>query len=282
MSVNIMSFNTLRKNFSFNSQYWCDEKMKDWNNRIALHERVITEHYSHCDFLCLQEAEVDSIEVDFNFLCEKLNYSLLKGTTKDNNDRHVHTKPSTFYRKDRFNLVYSEQRSRILISCFEFIERNNEIFYLLNCHLQAHGSSECYSQRVAQLRSAMQKVKAHAKNVLRLKPEEIENLIVIVAGDMNVEARDALDEAHRFLRETCHLQDTFQSESDEFFTHKWGVTHNEAVFNRIDYIYIPPTKVSVRRIIHPLRELCLNPTDPLPNAEHPSDHLPIAAELQFI
>ncbi len=254
-----MSFNTLHKNFKFKNIYY--EKIIDWNNRLKLHKNIFN-NYKFCDILCLQEADINSIEDDFNFLSVELNYTLIKGYSKKNDDVGF-TKPSTFYKKDVLELIYYESRSRIQICYFKIIN-TNKYFYVLNCHLQANKNKTDMSKiRLEQIISSMKQIKKHSKKI-----SDIENINIILIGDLNSYEDDDI---HKYLKEDCKLIDvhdglnikTFKSESENYY-------------KRIDYCYVSKEfKLSNNKYKF------INTYDNIPNINHPSDHLPIISSIIF-
>lgn len=283
----IATFNTLRKNYNFSKKYWISKESQSWEYRLHLHENLLSS--LNADIICLQEAEVATFQEDFGFM-NSLGYTAIQPVAKDEAGViHGHTKPSIFFKTSRFNLKWHNPRSRIVLANFEDLITGKS-FYIINCHLQA-GNEQ--AQRCFQLRSALQQVIIHAQKA-QVKDDD---LCCIICGDFN---SATVEPVHQLILQG-HLEDNglFGKSGFKFthnfkfedshgslerpFTFKWGVK-DDAAFDVFDYIYFTPKTMKIIGVRDPLdakqKRMIKNKTG-LPNDWHPSDHLPVAALLQF-
>lgn len=287
--ISVATFNSLRRNYSFRGKHWVTEEEKDWNFRLQLHKQLLP--YLHADIICIQEAEVDTVEEDFAFM-KDFGYDLLKGVTNGKED-HTHTKPSIFYKAPKFQLKWFNHRSRTLLSLFE--DEFGHCFYVIGCHLQ--GGSKCEDQRCFQLKSTFQQLSTHAKSMNI--PET--DLCAILCGDFNASPHQAV---HQLLRNgkltedevvssfgkpgfnfqhNFRFEDSYANVKNRPYTIKFGIGKDSA-YDLIDFLYFTPNTLEVQCVRDPLtreqKELMVRTTC-VPNSWHPSDHLPQVALFSF-
>jgi mRNA deadenylase 3'-5' endonuclease subunit Ccr4 len=285
--ISISTFNTLRKNYDFDGEYWVDEETRKWDTRLKLLKDVFIA--LNTDIICAQETETYTFEEDFQFMTE-CGYGAVKPVAKDERE-HGHTKPSIFYKSARFRLTWHNPRSRTVLVQFQdkFTEK---FFYVINCHLQ--GGTNSADQRLFQMRSALQQLQLH----MITQKIERKNLACFICGDMNATSHDPV---HSLLKNGClspeeifkygfkysHdllFRDALENvPANERYSFKSGVKA-DAFFQNIDYIYYTPKFFEVSSTRDPLsrkqREEMKDQIG-IPNKWHPSDHLPVAAAFKI-
>lgn len=130
----VVSFNCLRAKYAFNHNTYTKEEWRPFDFRVKLLARLFEEELADSDFLCLQEIEDVSM---FSFL--DTNFGFVAGGHDKN--QHSFTKPRVFFRKDRFKLVWQNQRSRAVLAQFEMIEQARDVF-VVSVHLQGGPKAE--------------------------------------------------------------------------------------------------------------------------------------------
>jgi len=202
-----------------------------------------------------------------------------------------------FYsKKSRFNLTWNNPRSRTLVVQFQD-NLTSRLFYVINCHLQGGSGQE--DQRCFQVRSALQQVIVHAQSA-KLAAQDV---ACFLCGDFNEpygfplhtliqQGQPTAEEVEKYFKgkpfgfsHNFGFKDScgFLESSDRPFTFKWGVK-DDAIYQTIDFIYFPESKLDVQCIRRPLNEDQEQPmreTIGIPNNWHPSDHLPTAALFKW-
>jgi len=300
--ISITTFNTLRKNYGFTHKYWVPEDLRLWSTRLSIHQELLSS--LRTDIICLQEAEIASFEEDFSFM-EHLGYTSVKPQAKntkkiEDSTIHGHTKPSIFFKTNRFILKWHNPRSRIVLALFEVIE-TGRLFYIINCHLQGGNQEE--SQRLCQLRSAFKELQKH-RDSLKITKEQ---LTIILCGDFNATPNHCIhaviqkgslssEEKAKFFTDDpkaekavfnhhFKLCDSYSvlSDAERPYTFKWGVK-DDALFHILDFIYYSQETLEVQALRNPLLDserILLKDKLGLPNSSNASDHLPLAALFKF-
>eukprot|EP01124_Arcella_intermedia_P032391 TRINITY_DN7545_c0_g1_i1.p1 TRINITY_DN7545_c0_g1~~TRINITY_DN7545_c0_g1_i1.p1 ORF type:complete len:315 (-),score=67.35 TRINITY_DN7545_c0_g1_i1:22-966(-) len=293
-TFSIASFNTLRRNEAFIGKYWVSLEARKWENRRKLHIELLKSLKT--DLICLQEAEMNTFEEDFGF-AQELGYEVVKpkGTKKQEDPQHGHTKPSIFYNPARMKLVWHNPRSRMVLAAFEFLETPRLVF-VMNVHLQG-GRQE--DQRLYQIKSGFKELEKFLAKEHLAK----EGVHLVLCGDFNATLEHLVHQflrdgamaegerskvlgakAHEFdFRHTYKLSDAYGALPERPYTIKWGV-HRDAQFHAIDFIYYSSNTLKLRLLRDTVpKELkdALIQTEGLPSQRHPSDHLPIAAQFIF-
>lgn len=204
---------------------------------------------SACDVLCFQELEPGrSLEC----VCAMLSAQGFEPVVQE---KDHFLRCSTFYKAERLKLIWSQSRSRALLACFALADGRE--LAVGNMHLQAGPKYQDELQRISQLQSVMRRLSAR-------RP-----WCQLLCGDYNSE----LVQGSALLKSL--------TENNLCRVHAPGptyITKNGSA--AIDHIFIGQG----------LRELAVLGSDAaalraitvagLPDAEYPSDHLPIAAVLE--
>ena len=276
--VSVCSFNTLRRNYRFRSNYWCDDAIKSWDNRKELHRKLFDA--IACDILCLQECELTTLEEDYDFLL--CSYDVVSaGVAKK--DQHSFTKPSIFYLKDKFDCLWVERRSRaVLVELKD--KKSFKRFFVVSVHLS--GGQEKGDDRDNQVRSALKYLKtrmavtdkAHNANndnnndnnndddEKEVKPS------VFFCGDFNCFGDEKIPDLLKAEGLHCEIQ-----RSHIPFTHKWG-TAKDVSAQFIDFIYSNEKCEAFRDPFDEDTWKALK-EEGIPSMKigHPSDHVPVCA-----
>mmetsp|Transcript_17965 Transcript_17965/g.26919 ORF Transcript_17965/g.26919 Transcript_17965/m.26919 type:complete len:510 (+) Transcript_17965:51-1580(+) len=129
--VSIATFNILQKNFNFSKKPWVLPEHAKWEYRKMLLQDTLAT--LNTDIVCLQEADEDTFESDFAVYMEQLGYDMVPPSSKNKRDRdHGHTKPSIFFKKDKFMLHWHNPRSRTTLIALEIKSsstKNRSIFF---------------------------------------------------------------------------------------------------------------------------------------------------------
>jgi len=212
------------------------------------------------------------------------------------NNQHDHTKPSIAYNGEKFELIWSNPRSRIVIALFRMRE-NGQLFFLANCHLQGGWKNE--EQRYFQLRSTLGIIMKYVQE------NKVDNFKCFICGDLNSspdnvapmllkqgkltedqivkifgeEKKDKYTFSHNII-----LQDSYENleEGRRPFSFKYGV-NNDAFRDRLDYIFYSSDSIELEYIRDTTtqEEKDTEKEWGLPNLNHPSDHFPIVARFTF-
>jgi mRNA deadenylase 3'-5' endonuclease subunit Ccr4 len=220
--VSLVSWNLLRKKYRFNDNTWASEANKDWLHRQHQLERNILEFGDDMDFLCFQE--VEEPEIDLPFLDAK--FGLVSAVEKGPG-AHTFTKPRLYYRKERWNLLWFESRSRVVIGAFVPIESPNAApLIVMNVHLTGGPSDQSAKEREQQIASAFRNYRKETKTVARDS--------LIVCGDFNSTTRFSS------LEENAGLYHVLGAHNIQFATHQWSHEGNSPFYSTIDHVYASP------------------------------------------
>lgn len=193
----ILSWNILLPNSQDN---WWNHKMyaswvpmdkRKWSHRQTLiRERLLL---SGADIVCIQEADGDTFEKDFDFMKEAgYEYCLHK---------KYRFRCATFFKKNKFVLEQDAHKDRTLVTALRSNE-GNRVLNVVNCHLSGGAAPERRLRQVYEALEQVRKWKAKAELTLQkqrkanrpspkniLKAEESlqlqENAGIIVCGDFN-------------------------------------------------------------------------------------------------
>lgn len=256
--VHVVSFNTLRRNYRFNGNTYTKDEHRDPANRLALVTSILGKELAGCDFMALQE--VEEME-DFAFLNGAYDVVLPK---KGKAGQHDFTKPRLFFLRDKWELQWSECRSRITLAGFKR-RGTSQIVCVWDCHLQ--GGPKGAEDRSNQIKSAATHMKKHTGGL---------SVPIIIAGDMNASAGEV-----DFSEAGLVMSNAMQKCGVSFPTHLWGVGP-EQFRSTLDSIYTSP-HFSLQDLRNPLTEEQweLVRQVGMPNAFNPSDHLPMAGRFRF-
>ncbi len=255
------------------------------------------------DIVCLQEAPIDRWDDLKSFMAD-LGYASL---VQEN--RKLEVKLAVFWRCSAITLAWSEERSRALLTemTIHNTDNNNNIsntntntsdytLFVINVHLE--GSPSRASDRVSQLRHALQRLSYHLETTNR----SVATAKVIIAGDFNSISTDApskflkegkldagytdpINQSHPATEHDIHhpfvLRDVYEvAQAVPPFTRK--VEHRTGA--RLDFIWATTPGLEVVNVMRPLpmehRELIERVG--LPNHALPSDHLPVGAVFKLV
>jgi endonuclease/exonuclease/phosphatase family metal-dependent hydrolase/Ca2+-binding EF-hand superfamily protein len=202
----------LQDNWWCHKQYSSDVDMekREWDHRHHLiKERILQ---SKADIVCIQEADGDTFEADFDFMNDAGYDHVLH--------RKFRFRCATFFQRDLFVLDNVAHKDRTLVTSLRSTAQQNEhdnILHIVNCHLsggaaperrlrQVHdGLDQIRKWRAAVERTLLQRRKgnrpsprliAEAEKALR----EYENGGLIVCGDFNSDGNTAV---RKLLVEGC-------------------------------------------------------------------------------
>lgn len=273
-AFSIASFNTLRHQYRFNENDWSSEEHKSWAHRQELHRKLFIETLERPSIICLQEAELRTMEEDFPFLFEGDYGHVSAGKGKD--DGHSFTKPTTFYRLDTFDLIWSNSRSRVVLAELMLKSNRDRSIYVVNVHLSGGNQEGKQFQREQQIKSALKFLTP------RLKANTKEDC-VIVCGDFNCDVSGAKD--HNVTKLLSDFNPAYRKNDSMPFTHKWGCHEGRMFFQFIDQIFATASSLQLVSTRSPFDgeewDSLLQPGLGFPNACHPSDHVPLVAEYDF-
>jgi len=292
--LSVASWNTLRRQYK--ARPYVDSAVVDWKfRRKCIHDTLLS---LDCDLLCLQEAEITTIEEDFGQFLKSHGYDFIHPKLKGSDKKHPHTKPSIFFRSDRLELVWYTGRSRAIIAEFMWKDRK-ESFFVINCHCT--GRAQNRADRFFQVRKWLARLENELeKRSERSEPQNLEQTRIIFLGDFNSHTTEL---CHQFLV-NGHIPDSTPSDvlediKDEhlFASHSfggfqpiydcldpfqpWTLCPCPGIRSRVDYIYTRGFQTESLR--KPLNDNGRIFTDVLiPTKEYPSDHLPLATELSLV
>eukprot|EP01129_Flabellula_baltica_P016311 TRINITY_DN8627_c0_g1_i1.p1 TRINITY_DN8627_c0_g1~~TRINITY_DN8627_c0_g1_i1.p1 ORF type:complete len:322 (+),score=77.59 TRINITY_DN8627_c0_g1_i1:76-1041(+) len=298
--LTVVSWNTLRREYLFRGKYWVPEEYKSWDVRKSMVKDTLSD--LNADFLFLEEVELYYIEEDFGDYFRENGYEFLSAVAKNEKEKkdHGHTKPTICWKTSRFELVWSNPRSRAVAASFRDNVTGRTI-YVAGCHLMGgRNSYQRYCQAVSLLKVISKQI--------NVAGEDMDNVSIILSGDLNAYADEPV--VKLLVGEDMPDADTIEREyptipspsklnyenqfplletGREFFvneqrtfTFKWG-TLEDASYQSIDYIF-HSRNLQLEAVLDPLtdeqREEVLQGTG-FPNSWHPSDHIPIGATFMF-
>jgi endonuclease/exonuclease/phosphatase family metal-dependent hydrolase len=219
-----------------------------WIQRRSAWQRCL-QRLSKCDVLCFQEVDRDSVAAELNDMLEAEGFAAvhqdLKGRAWGN---------ATFFKAGRLRLVWSEHRSRVLLTGFAL--PNGCVIGVVNVHLEAGDAKINEAQRISMLTSAVRHLHKYSPSY------------IVVAGDFNSSLKHDSK-----LREMLVAQNLHRVPIQ-------GLTFAVPGYaDTLDHIWASEA----------LRPRALQGSTPqalkqiagegLPNFDHASDHLPVAAKF---
>lgn len=291
--ISIVSYNILADVFSKKLTY-ADESLLDWReHRWPLIQQQIRAWSA--DIVCLQE-------VDVLWLSEYLAFAAAAGYSAIHQDsKGKQVVCMTLFKPGKLQLWWQESRSRALLAAFLFTDSTGatQALYAANLHLE--GSPYKPQERLAQARSALASLQKH-QTAAGLPPEECH---VVVAGDFNSSKGEAVGrllssgwlpagytEPHlpqvRILPEGGGDAAQPYLLADAYAARPLPFTRKvPQLESSLDWLFVSAS-LTVTALLQPLdpalpadRRLPHSRTG-LPNAAHPSDHLPIGAKLRCL
>ncbi|PRP87143.1 hypothetical protein PROFUN_01405 [Planoprotostelium fungivorum] len=252
------------------------------NRRERLYDRV---DQLHTDVVCFQEVEDVIYQGCLENRMKALGYDGVMQSKVHYNGNAV------FFDRKKFKLRFSNSRSRALLVGLETVE-NNRLIIVSSLHLSGH--PDATDKRFSEMKSLLDQIQ---KELKKCKKGERETPLFIV-GDLNCSTQSGI---HTMLVEGGLPADFVDGESEKphnpgkeyrhpfplknsyleanevsIFTFK-GKNHGDSF---IDFIFHSTPATQLQSVADPsdidhMRE------NWLPNAEEPSDHLPVAAIFQF-
>ncbi len=256
-SPQVVSFNCLRAGYHFTQNTYTKDEHRPFPFRLTLLSELFLNELQHSDFLCLQEIEdvkmfSSCLDADFDFVAA--------GNDKG---QHAFTKPRVFFRRNRFKLVWQNQRSRAVLAQFEMMDQQRDVF-VVSVHLQGGGKAE--RDRENQIANVVKVLRCQLE---KLSQERQARAAVVIGGDFNMECPHSLFDSLKLK----HVFDNLP------FTHKWGEGPN-AFLSKLDQIFyggsLKPNKVRDCFSTEQWKKL---EHQGIPNEFHPSDHVCLAANF---
>eukprot|EP00977_Amphora_coffeiformis_P009634 scaffold2219_cov177-Amphora_coffeaeformis.AAC.10 len=261
----------------------------DWSYRSPrIVERIAQEA---ADIVCLQEVQVDLWvylrdelkECGYTTsIVQKVNRGLRVTTVILVHDRRL----------DEWKVTKMESRSRVLLVTLECQPSARSspngssaepyFIFLGNVHLSA-GKKE-FVTRYQQVKSMLQRLVLHTQ---RSSPPQLDNPFVLLMGDWNTLLTDplhhlittgTLPEDHGLpqLYPNLPLLPLYDINQQQRQTHSKGLEWTHTCGEVLDYIFASPS-VNVVSVWSPT----VNTHLPIPNADFPSDHVPIGGTLRL-
>lgn len=297
--LSVSTFNCLRRNYKFRSSFWCDENTKDWANRRALLQKILDDEMRHMDILGLQEAELETLDEDFGFLYDRYGRVSAGGegsgrkkkSAKQMEKERVHcfTKPTIFFRKDRFEVSWVESRSRAvmveLVDLHAQARGSDCVVLVCNVHLTGGPSAESEKERSNQIKSCCKYLSDRMSKWTKERPERRVEMVIV--GDFNCDFVSEWDNVFSMMcdekRERLVLPEPLKPVYDDHscpFSFKWGTL--EPVYMRIDHILVSANlkPVALREPFTDQQMTAITrDNEGIPSPFHPSDHVPLACAL---
>lgn len=277
----VLTFNMLAQKYVREAAL-SDRKLLDPATRFAALKTL--PHIQKVDIVCLQEVDLDVAPEVWIPWFQTHGFDHVLQTRRKN----LHTVGcATFYRENRFRLVWQDIRSRALLTGFLAVSQteNTDILYVVNTHLEGRAIQAV--KRIQQITSAL-------KSLNRRLTHETAPSKIIVCGDFNSFHVDAPFQ----LLTTGKLAKGFTEDDivvvpDKDIEIPFSLTSaftpgktcpvtyiSKRSASTIDWIlYSPNSLTCVDRMhcvdSHLLRDILSRTRLPIP--DHPSDHVPIAA-----
>ena len=255
----------------------CSEDALAWSARLPRLQALLRE--SNADIICLQEVQFE------HPLCppgvpswasEALAADYV-GVMQDDAKRAATQKTgnATFFRASMFEQsAAADHRSRSLTLWLQRKGDENSVFAVANCHLE--GNPEKGNERIAQLRSVQRCIDSKAKTTL---PHATR---AVICGDFNSELEGTPLGAVALAR--CGVADSHVPDS--------GAWCNAIGTPAPPTWYAPGSSLTLDHVLFCDNGLAAEPrhadcdvaalsASGLPNAQHPSDHLPVIVSLRF-
>lgn len=255
----------------------CSEDALAWSARLPRLQALL--RGSNADIICLQEVQFE------HPLCppgvpswasEALAADYV-GVMQDDAKRAATQKTgnATFFRASMFEQsAAADHRSRSLTLWLRCKGDENSVFAVANCHLE--GNPDKGNERIAQLRSVQRCIDSKAKTTL---PHATR---AVICGDFNSELEGTPLGAVALAR--CGVADGHVSEG--------GAWCNAIGTPAPPTWYAPGSSLTLDHVLFCDNGLASEPlhadcdvaaltASGLPDAQHPSDHLPVMASLRF-
>lgn len=252
--VEVVSWNALRRNYRFVGNNFTKREHREWEHRLALIRSLLVEEASRADFLALQEIEL--LE-DLDFL--KGAYDVVGAKAKEG--QHSLTKPRLYFRRDKWTLLWEECRSRVVMAGFKRRD-TDQVVCVWSVHLQ--GGQAGAAERTNQIKSALKHMSKHTKGAV---------MPSLICGDFNTTELVAFE----------GMTNMMAKHGISFPTHIWG-DKNEQYPSTIDQVYASDAHFSLLGLRDPFTPEQWTEAKEvgLPNAFHPSDHLPLIMRFSLV
>eukprot|EP00301_Raphidiophrys_heterophryoidea_P028094 c9977_g1_i1.p1 GENE.c9977_g1_i1~~c9977_g1_i1.p1 ORF type:complete len:413 (+),score=92.56 c9977_g1_i1:2-1240(+) len=297
ISVSVLSFNILAGCFALrNPNYYpyCLPDQLSWEARSSsIIEKLCG---CGCDIICLQEVEFQVFEDELAPFLASLGYN---GVMQDCQTRKEsqETGNATFFKSDKFALVWSEHRSRTLVvglsitdtntntnanttnnnttntndttTQLQQADHNQNVIAVGNCHLEGHPSLS--KERLGQMQSMLRHMEKHPLKTL------------IICGDFNCNEESNVCQYLAFPAPHWTLKTTFDLELQGKV---FGPTYANTGFSgRLDHMWFDANHLSHHSTLDVVTENDAILHDVLlgrlPGPNWPSDHLMIASQFLF-
>eukprot|EP01060_Flectonema_neradi_P008459 TRINITY_DN1603_c0_g1_i1.p1 TRINITY_DN1603_c0_g1~~TRINITY_DN1603_c0_g1_i1.p1 ORF type:complete len:332 (+),score=33.69 TRINITY_DN1603_c0_g1_i1:46-1041(+) len=289
VNTTLGSFNALQRGFE-NKKHanYVSKEAKSWKHRQALLQELLP---TLGDIIGVQECEIGTFEEDFGFMANH-GYDYIapfdKAAVKDPSKRTL-AKTATFFKTSKFQLLWSNHRSRTLLTALVHRDTQKVIWHI-NCHLEGHPLKVC--ERVSQLKSAFNSVHAHQQK-LKLKPDQCN---VVVCGDFNCSSDCT---AFRYVvKKGLSPSDRDPWNPSEPVT-KTAISHpynmrcvtngmktflgSSGVASSIDFIFVSENFSLTAVRDNFTREQWKSALQTgVPNKWHPSDHFPVSVSVRLL
>lgn len=278
----VLTFNLLAQKYVREealSDHVDKRKLLDPVLRFATLKSILMPHLEKVDVVCLQEVDLDlapDIWVPW-FQSQGFNHVL-------QTRRHT-VGCATFYRENRFRLVWKDIRSRALLTSFASLN-SDDVLSIVNVHLEGKASESV--RRIEQITSAMRSLSRHLHDTM--------NPRIIVCGDFNsfnvdgpfqllttgilpkgFTEDDVVLAPETDIKIPFTLTSAFETAPITYISKRRATT--------IDWLLYSPNSIKCVDSVQCVDEFALKDMitrTRLPTAEFPSDHLPIAATFELI
>jgi mRNA deadenylase 3'-5' endonuclease subunit Ccr4 len=293
--VSVVSFNVLLKGFDKKLYYQeVSPQLRAWPWRREQLLNILGG--IGADIFCVQEVECASFSEESAFL-EKLGLAWVEPKDDAKGKYPDMAKPALFYRADRFEKLWTDHRSRVVLAALRHLP-SGHVFYCATCHLE--GAPWEGDKRVQQMKKALESVQ---RQMAKDQKTGIKNQSVVIAGDFNEGITGPICE---LLRAGCLIREDGSTITHPF---EFGGVYGEhspppsfcappqipdgslrsdpEAWNRpgddpfgcIDFIYYTRNSLEPVAVRQPFTAEQVKATHGvgIPSEWHPSDHVPIGA-----
>lgn len=303
-TFSMVSFNMLMKGFEDQSDHpGVDADLRSWAWRKPQFVDLLMSF--DADLLCMQEVEVSTFHEEFAFL-PQAGYSAVEPRDDSKGKIPDLAKCAIFYKTDRFEKLWQDHRSRIVLASFRH-RPSGQIVYVGSCHLQ--GFAWEGPTRFAQVKKALGSLER------RMRKDQTEGGVdpsvcsLVLGGDFNETTEGAavrclLD--GRLPSSFRHPHFPEQEITKQDFRHGFELSDAYApregapsrpptfcqppepgfcspFFNSIDFVFYSPRSLRPLSVRLPFttEQLAAAAASGLPADWHCSDHVPVGAVFEF-
>lgn len=245
--VSVLSWNLLAPSYDENALPWETVRLpalRAWLTRFAA-----------CDVICVQEFDITSSALDeVQQLMASHGFDCV---VQNRNGFPVVN--ATFFKASRFQLAWSEHRSRVLLC--SLVLRDGRELGIANVHLEAGAGKNNETQRASQLKSALRRLRSHSA------------WCEVVCGDFNSDLQT--DSPLRAQLVGAGLAAASSGRT--------GPTYAvPGYYDTLDHVWAGQALRPLAVLGSSQQALRAVVAMGLPDREHPSDHLPVAASFRMM